>query len=202
MRRKLLVLALLGLTSLLLPGTALGQAGVGVNVGKIQVDETVSPGGSYTLPSIGVINTGHDAAEYSLRIIYEFEQTALEPAEDWFSFNPGRFRLEPNQSQSVEIVLKLPLTVRPGDYFTFIQAYVVSEVGQGDGWVVVGVAAATRLNFTVKPSNVFSASFLWSFHRFRDASPFSWIGVGIVGALVLGFVFYKFVPIRIQVGRR
>ena len=200
MRWKLLVVALLGTILLLSPGTASAQVGVGVNVGKIQVDETVSPGGTYTLPSIGVVNTGHDPSEYSLRITYQFEQEALEPPEDWFSFKPDSFRLEPNQTQSVEIRLKLPLTARPGDYFAFIEAYPIST--GGGGGVTIGIAAATKLNFTVKPSNVFSAAFLWSFHRFRDSSPWSWIVVGILGGLSLGFVVYKFVPLRIQFGRR
>ena len=95
----------LSLTALLAPGTALAQAGVGVNVGKIQVDETISPGGSYTLPSIGVINTGHDSSEYGLRITYRSEQEELKPPEDWFSFNPDRFRLEANKAQNVDINL-------------------------------------------------------------------------------------------------
>ena len=190
----------MSLTALLAPGTALGQAGVGVNVGKIQLDETIAPGGSYTLPSIGVINTGHDPADYSLRITYRTRQEELEHPEDWFSFNPIRFRLEANQSQNVQIKLELPVTAEPGDYFAFIEAYPVTS--GGGGGVAIGIAAATKLNFTVKPSNVFSASFLWFFHRFRDASPWSWAGVGIFGGLVLGFIVYKFVPIRIQFGRR
>ena len=194
------MVALVALTLLVLPGTARGQAGVGVNVGKIQVDETVSPGGSYALPSIGVVNTGHDPSEYSLRITYEFEQAELEPPESWFSFSPKRFHLEPNQSQRVEIRLKLPLTARPGNYFAFIEAYPVTA--RGAGGVAIGIAAATKLSFTVKPSNVFSAAFLWFFHRFRDASPWSWTGVGIFGSLVLGFLFYKFVPLRLQIVRR
>ena len=194
-----LVMAL-SLTALLAPGTALAQAGVGVNVGNIQIDETLAPGGIYTLPSIGVINTGHDPAEYGLRITYRSEQEELQPPEDWFSFNPSQFRLEADQSQVVEVKLKLPLTAKPGDYFAFIEAFPVTT--EGGGGVAIGIAAATKLNFTVKPSNVFSASFLWFFHRFRDASPWSWTGVGIFGALVLGFVVYRYVPLRIQIGRR
>ena len=194
-----LILAL-SFTALLATGTALGQAGVGVNVGEIQIDETVAPGGGYTLPSIGVINTGHDPADYSLRITYRNRQEELEPSEDWFSFSPSRFHLEANESQNVQIKLELPVTAEPGDYFAFIEAYPV-RAGAGGG-VAIGIAAATKLRFTVKPSNVFSASFLWSFHRFKDASPWSWTAVGIVGGLLMGFVVYKFVPIRIQLGRR
>jgi uncharacterized membrane protein len=181
-------------------GTASAQVGVGVNVGKIRVDESVSPGGSYTLPTIGVVNTGHDPSEYGLRITYQFEQEALEPPKKWFSFKPELFQLEPGKTQNVEIRLDLPLTARPGDYFALIEAYPVSS--GGGGGVSIGISAATKLDFTVKPSNVFSAAFLWSYHRFVDGSPWSWIGVGIFGGAVLGFLVYKFVPLRIQVGRR
>ena len=122
----------LSFTALLATGTALGQAGVGVNVGEIQIDETVAPGGGYTLPSIGVINTGHGPADYSLRITYRNRQEELEPSEDWFSFSPSRFHLEANESQNVQIKLELPVTAEPGDYFAFIEAYPVRAGAGGE----------------------------------------------------------------------
>ena len=201
MTRKLLLLMLVGMVYFLVPQTVQGQIGVGVNVGSIKVDENLSPGGSYKLPAVGVINTEHEVAEYSLRIIYRSEQEELKPPADWFDFNPDRFRLEPDESQNVVVSINPSVNARPGDYFAFIEAYPLSTI-QGQEGVALGIAAATKLSFTVKPSNVFSASFLWFFHRFRDASPWSWTGVGIFSSLVLGLLFAKFVPFRIQVGRR
>ena len=202
MTRKLLLLMLVGMAFFLAPQGVQGQTGVGVNVGSIEVDENLSPGGTYKLPPIGVVNPGHVSTVYSLRIVSRAEQEELKPPEDWFSFNPSSFRLEEGESQNVVVSIKPSVTARPGDYFAFIEAFPMSSGEGGQGGVALGIAAATKLSFTVKPSNVFSASFLWFFHRFRDASPWSWTGVGIFGSLVLGFLFVKFVPFRIQVGRR
>lgn len=192
----ILLLAALGGFS----GSAFAQEGVGVNVGKIQVDEPVAPGGTYHIPSVGVINTGHDPSDYSLRIIYQHEQEEEEPPEEWFTFHPDRFRLEPGQLENVRITLKLPLTARPGDYFAFLEAYSVRDTEQ-QGGVALSVAAATRLNFTVEPSNVFSGAFLWVLHHFRDWSPWSYTVLGIVLASVAGFLIIKVFKVRIKLER-
>lgn len=200
--RFLLTLLLLLVFVGLMSGTAAGQAGVGVNVGNIQVDEPLAPGGTYQIPSVGVINTGHDPAEYSLRIIYRHEQEELEPPEEWFAFHPDRFRLEPGLLQNVGISLRLPVTARPGDYFTFVEAYPLpTEEASEEGGVVIGIAAATKLNFTVEPSNPFSAAFLWTFHRFRDWSPWSYSVLGIVLGSIAGFLFIKVFKVRIRFER-
>ena len=192
----ILLLAALGGLS----GSAFAQEGVGVNVGKIQVDEPVAPGGTYHIPPVGVINTGHDPSDYSMRIIYQHEQEEEEPPEEWFTFHPDRFRLEPGQLENVRITLKLPVTARPGDYFAFLEAFSVRETDQ-QGGVALSVAAATRLNFTVEPSNVFSGAFLWGLHRFRDWSPWSYTVLGIVLASIAGFLIIKVFKVRIRLER-
>ena len=192
----ILLLAALGGLS----GSAFAQEGVGVNVGKIQVDEPVAPGGTYHIPPVGVINTGHDPSDYSMRIIYQHEQEEEEPPEEWFTFHPDRFRLEPGQLENVRITLKLPVTARPGDYFAFLEAFSVRETDQ-QGGVALSVAAATRLNFTVEPSNVFSGAFLWVLHRFRDWSPWSYTVLGIVLASIAGFLIIKVFKVRIRLER-
>lgn len=192
----ILLLAALGGLS----GSAFAQEGVGVNVGKIQVDEPVAPGGTYHMPPVGVINTGHDPSDYSLRIIYQHQQEDEEPPEEWFTFHPDRFRLEPGQLENVRITLRLPLTARPGDYFAFIEAFSVRDADQ-QGGVALSVAAATRLTFTVEPSNVFSGVFLWVLHHFRDWSPWSYTGLGIVLASVAGFLIIKVSKVRIKLER-
>ena len=192
----ILLLAALGGLS----GSAFAQEGVGVNVGKIEVDEPVAPGGTYHMPPVGVINTGHDPSDYSLRIIYQHEQEEEEPPEEWFTFHPDRFRLEPGQLENVRITLRLPLTARPGDYFAFVEAFSVRDADQ-QGGVALSVAAATRLSFTVEPSNVFSGAFLWVLHHFRDGSPWSYTVLGIVLAAIAGFLMIKVFKVRIKLER-
>ncbi len=48
----------------------LAQIGVGVGVGKIQVDEKLKPGMIYQLPSFTVLNTGGEPSDYEISIQY------------------------------------------------------------------------------------------------------------------------------------
>ena len=194
-----LILFLLVMLTGLVPGTILAQTGVGVNVGKIQVDEDLAPGATYHLPSIGVINTGHDASDYSVRIGQLADQEELPPPEDWFSFSPAVFPLEPGETQTVGIRLDIPITARPGDYFALVEAFPIISDQAG---VVIGVAAATKLSFTVRPSNPFLASALWSYYRVNDAAPFSYLGAGLLVLLVLGYFGRRRFSIQINVSRR
>lgn len=192
-------LFLLAMLTGLAPGTLSAQAGVGVNVGKIQVDEDLAPGGTYHLPSVGVINTGHDASDYSVSISYLADQEQLPPPEDWFSFSPAVFPLEPGETQTVAIRLDIPITARAGDYFALVQASPVVAESPG---VVIGVAAATKLSFTVRPSNPFLGSALWAYYRVSDAAPYSYITAGLLVLLVLGYFGRRRFRIQIRVERR
>lgn len=199
MRKRLLISLGLLLAMALVSTTASAQEDVGVNVGRIAVDDPIAPGGTYRIPAVGVINTGHDTSSYKVAITYLSGQEELEPPADWFSFNPQQFSLDAGATETVSITVKVPLTARPGDYFAFVEA---SPIANGDeGGVALGIAAATRLNFTVEASNVFSASFLWVFHHFRDWSPWSWILVAFLGALIGAFLIVRVFKVRIRMER-
>ena len=92
--------------------------GVGINLGKIRIDEPLKPGGLYTFPIIGVINTGDEAGDYAFEVTYHQDQPELRPDGEWFSFSPSAFHLEAVESQTVSIKLTLPFTMTPGDYFS------------------------------------------------------------------------------------
>ena len=133
---------------------AFAKVGVGVGLGKVQIDEALSPGGIYNLPSLPVLNTGDEDLEYEVEVTYLSEQEEMQPAGEWFNFSPQRFPLTAGSSQAVDIVLTLPVDARPGDYFAFLEAHPVAE---GEG-VTIGVAAATKLNFTIEPKGVLGAA--------------------------------------------
>ncbi len=183
MRWKLLIiLGLVGLSVSLGLGTAHAQIGVGVNVGSIQVDQLLFAGNTYHLPSIGVVNTGHVSGEYSLRIVYRYQQEELQPPVDWFSFSPDRFHLEPETTKDVAINLRIPARAQPGDYFAFIEAYrVVSEGGQ-QGGLAIQVAAATKLRFTIKARQCGSP---WFFNKWLNWSAGS-SGTVVDSSVLLG----------------
>ena len=175
----------------MMPGSVFAQAGVGVTVGSIQIDQTLSSGGSYNLPSIGVINTGHDAADYKVRISSVADQEELVPSNDWFTFTPEEFMLEPGGTRTISIRVKIPITAQSGDYFALVEA---SPIRPETGGVVISIAAATKLNFTVQSSNRIIATARWVWTRLSDWSPYSWIVIGIV---VLGPLAY-FIGRRVQ----
>ncbi len=183
----------------LLPGTAWAQAEVGVNVGSIQVDQDLAPGGIYNLPAIGVINTGGESSDYSLRITYLAGWPELRPPEDWFSFNPSVFRLEPGEDQTVGIRVHVPVAARAGDYFALLEAYPVPPDGPGG---LISVAAATKLSFNVRPSNVFTGSLVWGYHRMNDTSPYSYIVLGLLAPVFLGFIVRRFLRFQLNITRR
>ncbi|MCH7730639.1 hypothetical protein IID21_03890, partial [Patescibacteria group bacterium] len=138
----------------LIVSPALAKIGVGVGLGKVQIDEALSPGGIYNLPSLPVLNTGDEDGIYEVEVTYLSEQEQMRPAGEWFSFSPQSFPLAAGASQLVDISLTLPVDTRPGDYFAFLEAHPVAE---GEG-VTIGVAAATKLNFSVKPKGVLGAA--------------------------------------------
>ena len=193
--KKILFLVLVGLL-IALPIQA--KIGVGVGLGKIQIDEPLKPGGIYKLPNLPVLNTGDEAGDYEVAVTYQHEQPQLRPEEKWFTFTPKTFYLEGGQSQVVEVTLILPTKVAPGDYFAYLEAH---PLAKKEG-VTIGVAAATKTYFTVKAGTVLGAfterikSFLTTY------SPTSYIILGILGLIILIILFRKFFKVRFRIEKK
>ena len=195
--QKVILLCLIIL--LAFPFVVLAGVGVGVNLGKIEIDEPLKPGGIYNFPSIGVINTGDKPADYELAITYHQDQAELRPASEWFSFSPGSFRLEPGQSQSVAVTLVLPLKIKPGDYFSYLEAHPVIKTGPG---TTIGVAAATKTYFSVMPANIWQAIYYKISSLLILYAPWTYIVLAIVlGAMVI-MLFKRFFTFRIRIQRK
>jgi hypothetical protein len=186
----LMVICVLGA----LPVPATADIGVGVDLAEINIDEVLTAGNAYNLPAVGVINTGDRAADYEVEITYMNEQEEMMPSADWFRFDPQRFRLEAGTSKKISISLHIPQDASPGQYFALIEAHPV--VG-GSGGITIGIAAATKLRFNVnKDIPVLSA--IGNF--FRDHAPYSYIGLGVVVAVIVVLLLRRF--FRFNVERR
>ena len=128
------------------PFLALAKIGVGVGIGKIQVDQPLKSGLIYTLPNFVLVNTGNEPSEYGIQIAYHQDQPELRPAKEWFKFEPSQFYLEPDQSQSVQIKLTLPIRgAKPGDYFAFLQGRPLQKTE--NGMTSVGMRRSARRIF-------------------------------------------------------
>jgi len=178
------------------PKVFFAKIGVGVNTGKIQVDEKLKAGMIYKLPPITVINTGDEPAEYETSIAYHQDQPELRPKQDWFIFTPQKFHLEPGKGQLVEIKINLPLKIEQGDYFAYLEGHPIATVKKGTA--NIGVAAAAKLYFTVVPANIFYGIYYKIVTFFKVYAPWpqrALIAILIISLLVL---FKKFFNVQVN----
>ncbi len=198
-----LVLAL----ALILPVVVGARIGVGVETGKIRLEQELKTGQTHTLPVVKVVNTGDEPSDYVFSIQYhsgqeQREDMGLAPPADWFSFTPETFYLEPDQRQSVEISLHLPKNARPGKYFAYLEGQPTKKVkGQGSGVsATIGVAAASQLWFTIVPANTFQKIY-WAVISFYALYRF-WINLaaGIIFAVIVVAILRRL--LRFNIGLR
>jgi hypothetical protein len=189
---------LLAISFLAIPTTsAFASVGVGVGTGKISVDEPMRAGGIYTLPAITVFNTGSEEATYSMYVTLNEKQRQLKPNPAWFSFSPNKFTLKPKQSQRVVPTFKPPVVANPGDYFAYLEARPSKTVKQGSA--VIGVAAATKLDFKLTSSNIFIGIWYRLLDLYKRSQP--WISIVLIA--MLAAITYKILRkyIRIDISR-
>ena len=155
LRRILPVALLLAIGGLLLPAAAVpaGRLGVGIDRGSLSVDRLLRPGSVALLPAIGVLNTGDEPATYEMDVAPQEGQKALRPDPSWFSFSPASMFLAPGAGRRVGVTLTVPLRAHPGEYLVLVR---VSPMVSG-GTVSVGIAAASKVSFTVGPASLWQA---------------------------------------------
>ncbi len=176
-----------------------GGMGVGVDVAEIEIDEVLTPGNVYHLPTVAVINTGDQTASYEVGITYLNNQQELMPSADWFEFDPQSFPLEPGTSKRVAPDLHLPRDAPPGDYFALIEAHPVIE---SSGGATIAIAVATKLRFSVKKISraVSVLDAIGDF--FRNTAPYCYIILGLVAAVIVVLLSRRFFRFRLKLERR
>ena len=200
MKKKLRAgIVLLVLLLLLAVGQpAMARLGVGVNVGNIEVNETLLSGGLYKIATMSVINTGDEAGDYGVGVSYRSGQEELKPPEDWFRFSPAKFKLRPGQAKPVEISLIVPVNAKAGDYFALVEGHPIAK-GKG---LTVGIAAAAKMQFSIKSSSLF-----WSIYNrmaswFKTNAPYSFIGVLLVLLAVVTLIIRRYLRFSFRIERK
>jgi hypothetical protein len=178
------------------PDVVRGDRGVAVDIGRIDVEERLSRGGTYQLPSIGVRNPGTETTDYRMGVSYVQDQDGRRAPEAWFSFDPQEVTLAPGETTPVSVTLDIPAGARPDDYEALLQAEIVPE---GEG-TTVGAAAAATLKFTVKPSNILQAWQLEAETWFGEKQP--WTTVVPLGAAFLAVAWWLRRRFTVSIGRR
>ena len=157
----------------------LAQLGAGVGLGKISVNEVLTPGGVYKLPDLPVINTGEIPAKYKLSVELPAEFLQKYPLVErkrqevllkkWVLFNPSQVSLQPKESKNIKVSLALPFDASQGEYFFYLES--AAQVENSSSNVSLGPAAAAKLYFTVgQAPGVLGAfkqrvSTLWHFYQ-------------------------------------
>lgn len=183
MKKLLFFIALI----VLVPVAAQARLGVGVGLGKIQADEPLRAGGIYHLATIPVLNTGTESSYYSMSVQYH-EGVFPRPEKSWLVFSPDTFKLEPGEKRDIDVSLRIPINAQPGDYFSYLEASPNTTI-TSTGGASVGVAAATKLYFTVTPGTWLHGLGYRALAIWRETTPWNIIVLClIVVALIVRYV--------------
>ena len=134
--------------SLFLPA-AQASVGVGVQASPVRLGNVAHAGGSYALPPVFVVNTGTQSEKISVRVerLSKGPGRAVPPS--WVQATGPGVQLSPRQSARIPLELVVPGGAKPGRYLSdvVVAGSAVISAGQAN----LGVAAATRLEFSVAP---------------------------------------------------
>jgi hypothetical protein len=172
-RRRLAAIATLPMAGFLLlafPAAAAASIGVGIQVGPVRLAGIAHAGQTYELPPVYVVNTGTEPETVRLEVQRLSKGTGRDVPKSWFKPGQTDVHLDPKQSATIPVQLVVPAGATPGPYFSDVVAHGSASIEAGQA--TLGVAAATKLKFTV--GKAVPAGF-WS----RLPSPLAWAG-GII----------------------
>jgi hypothetical protein len=159
--------------SLFLPA-AQASVGVGVQAAPVRLGNVAHAGGSYALPPVYVIDTGTQPETISVRVERLSQGTGRAVPSSWVQAASSAVQLSPRQSARIPLQLVVPGSAKPGRYLSDI--VVAGSAVISAGRANLGVAAATRLEFSVAPG---SPPGLFPFGP-------SWMWWAVIGLLVVG----------------
>lgn len=168
MRRAVLIgfLALLASS-----GAASADRGVALDLGKLEIEQTLTPGGGYRLPPVGVRNPGDEVTTYRMVVSSMQDQAGKPVPEDWVVFEPRELELEPGQTRKISTRLSLPTGADPGSYEGLLAAQIVTDGGGAQ----VGAAAAAKVLFEVESATLLGAYWHKASTWFGDNTPWTWL---------------------------
>jgi hypothetical protein len=169
MRTRVIVVAAAAMV--VLAPTAAANRGVALDLGKVEIEQALTPGGGYRLPPVGVRNPGDEPTTYRMVVSSVAGQSRSPVPASWVRFSPREVTLRPGETTKVEPRLSLPTGANPGGYEGLLAAQIVTG-GRG---AQVGAAAAAKLAFEVESTTLLGA---W-WHELTTASaehsPWTWL---------------------------
>ena len=133
--------------------TASADRGVALDLGKVEIEQALTPGGGYQLPPVGVRNPGDELTTYRMVVSSVAGQSRTPVPASWLHFSPREVTLRPGKTTKVQPRLSLPTGADPGDYEGLLAAQIVTEGGGAQ----VGAAAAAKVSFEVESTTLLGA---------------------------------------------
>lgn len=198
MRKKFLLCTGILIFCLLAASPALAKVGVGINLGRISVNQPLYAGGIYSLAKMTVINTGTESGNYQVDISYLEGQKQLKPAKNWFRFTPDQFNLKAGEARQVDIKLALPINARSGDYFAFVEGRPAAK----KKGLSIGIAAAAKLTFAIKSSTLYWAVFNWITAALTSYAPYSYVLLGLISIAIIWLIIRRYFALSFRLERR
>jgi hypothetical protein len=193
-RRRLAAIATLpmaGFLVLAFPAAAAASIGVGIQVGPVRLAGIAHAGQTYDLPPVYVVNTGTEPETVRLEVQRLSRGTGRDVPKSWFKPGQTDVHLDPKQSATIPAQLVVPADATLGPYFSDVVAHGSASIEAGQA--TLGVAAATKLQFTV--GKAVPAGF-WS----SLPSPLVWAG-GIIVLAGGGFWLARRAGFRLRLER-
>ena len=161
--------------------TAAADRGVALDLGRVEIEQALTPGGGYLLPPVGVRNPGDERTTYRMVVSLVAGQSRAPVPESWVHFSPGEVTLGPGQTRKVQPRLSLPTGADPGNYEGLLAAQIVT----GGAGTQVGAAAAAKLTFAVESTTLLGA---W-WHKLSTAStehaPWTWLVPAVLASALV-----------------
>lgn len=169
MRNRVVVSALVAMVTCAPAASA--DRGVALDLGKVEIEQALTPGGGYWLPPVGVRNAGDELTTYRMVVNSVAGQSRTPVPASWLHFSPTEVTLRPGKTAKVQPRLSLPTGADPGDYEGLLAAQIVTEGGGAQ----VGAAAAAKVSFEVESTTLLGA---W-WHKLSTSSaehgPWTWL---------------------------
>lgn len=193
------LIAAVGVLGVLSRGAELGaQSSPVLAPSRMEVDEPIGQGEEVRLPSLSVSNQGAEPATITIDLTSLADQEELAPDASWFRFDPAEFVLEPQSGQVVTVRMEIPEDAEVGDYRALLRARATpGDPAEGTGAVITAAVASTLL-FSVENRNFHFYDPLVDF--FQDRSPFSYLGVSLIGGVGILYLFQRRFSVRIGIG--
>jgi hypothetical protein len=128
---------------------AQASVGVGVQAAPVRLGSVAHPGGSYALVPLYVVNTGTQPESISVRVERLSRGRGLAVPSSWIQVTASGVHLDPHQSERIPLMLVVPDGAKSGSYLSDIVVTGSAEISVGRA--NLGVAAATKLEFSVRP---------------------------------------------------